>query len=448
MRVAVVGAGYVGLVSGVCLAEHGHEVTCVDIDPAKVARINGGKSPIHEEGLDALLTRHAGRSFRATTSLADAVRNADLTLIAVGTPFDGTRIDLTAVKTASRQIGEALRGSTGYHVVVVKSTVVPGTTETVVGPAVEAGSGKTAGRDFGLGMNPEFLTEGQAVRDFLEPDRIVVGGIDDRSRDAIAALYAGFPAVPLVRTNPRTAEMIKYASNAMLATAISFTNELANLCATLGGIDITEVTRGLHLSQYLSPVLEDGRRVRAPLASFYEAGCGFGGSCLPKDVKALAAQGAEQGSRLGVLEAVLAVNENQHRRLLTLLQRHFPTVSGLEVAVLGLAFKPDTDDIRESPGLRIVDMLLEEGARVTAYDPAAMPNVNGRYPAGRVKFAADLPSALAGADAVVIATRWDEFRQVPSLLEGRRPAPVVVDGRRLLAPESVDRYEGIGRSVG
>ncbi|NOT07139.1 MAG: UDP-glucose/GDP-mannose dehydrogenase family protein [Gemmatimonadales bacterium] len=447
MRVAIIGAGYVGLVSGVCLAEQGHQVTCVDLDPAKVARINAGEPPIHENGLGELLRRHVGRGFRATTDLAAAVRGAELTMIAVGTPFDGHRIDLTAVTAASREIGAALRGVDAYHVVVVKSTVVPGTTETTVRRGVEEGSGKVAGQGFGLGMNPEFLTEGQAVEDFLHPDRIVLGGIDERTLNRMAELYQGFAGVPVVRTNPRTAEMIKYASNAMLATAISFSNDLAGLCTLLGEIDIAEVMQGVHLSAYLSPALEDGTRIRAPLASFYDAGCGFGGSCLPKDVKALVAQGAELGHPLRVLQAVLDVNRDQSHEVLRLLRKHHPTLRDLRVTVLGLAFKPDTDDVRESPGLRIVELLLDEGARVTGYDPAARPALNGRHPATALTLAPDLAVAIGGAEAIVIATRWDEFRRLPRLLDGVVPQPLVVDGRRLLPPKSVSRYEGIGRGM-
>lgn len=446
MQVAVIGTGYVGLVSAVCLAELGHQVIALDLDADKVARINRGEPPIHEPGLPELLRRHLGQRLRATTSLREALRDSPVSMIAVGTPFDGARIDLSAVTAASRDLGTALRETSGYHVVTVKSTVVPGTTEKVVLPALESGSGKRAGRDFGVCMNPEFLTEGQAVQDFLHPDRIVLGSIDERSGSVLAELYRGLDA-PVIRTNPRTAEMIKYASNAMLATAISFSNEIADLCGRLGGIDVADVMRGVHLSQYLSPALPAGGRIRAPLAAFFEAGCGFGGSCLPKDVKALVAQGSEAGVSLRILAAVLEVNAGRTDALLALLRRHFRNLAGTRVTVLGLAFKPDTDDIRESPGIRVVERLVAEGARVTAYDPAARPSLNGPGSAGdRVKLAPSLKAAVAEAEAVVITTRWDEFRGLAELLQGREPPPVVVDGRRILEPGSVARYEGIGRS--
>ena len=251
MNVSIIGTGYVGLVTGACLAEKGHHVTCVDIDPERVAALNRAESPIFEAGLDELLRKHVGRTLKATTDLPAAVSDSELTLIAVGTPFDGQTIDLAAVMAASRQIGSTLRNKTAYHVVVVKSTVVPGTTDLHVIPALEAASGKRAGVDFGVGMNPEFLSEGEAVHDLMFPDRIVLGGNDERTLDTLEELYRPFAAAPRIRTNTRTAELIKYASNALLANLISFSNEIANLCSALGGIDVMDVMRGVHLSQVL-----------------------------------------------------------------------------------------------------------------------------------------------------------------------------------------------------
>src|SRR5437667_384743 len=252
MRVSVIGTGYVGLVSGVCLAEKGHEVVCVDSDAKKIEKIQQGVSPIFEPGLEPLLCKHIGGRLQATTDLRRAVLESELSLIAVGTPFLGGEIDLRFVKEVSRQIGEALRDKDGYHVVVVKSTVVPGTTDSTVLPILELASGKKAGPEFGLGMNPEFLSEGEAVNDFMNPDRIVLGGLDARTIAKLEELYAGFEGVEKLRTNPKAAEMIKYASNALLATMISFANEIGNLGAALGGIDVVDVMRGVHLSQYLS----------------------------------------------------------------------------------------------------------------------------------------------------------------------------------------------------
>jgi len=447
MKVSVIGTGYVGLVSGVCLAEKGHDVVCVDVDRTKVDRINRGDPPIHERGLAELLQANVGKRLRASTDLAAAVHDTDLSLIAVGTPFKGDEIDLTYVGQAAAEIGAALRTKPGYHVVIVKSTVVPGTTETVVLPALEHASGKKAGPDFGVGMNPEFLREGEAIDDFMAPDRIVLGGIDERTLDALAELYAVFEGVDKIRTSPRTAELIKYTANSLLATMISFSNEIANLADALGGIDIAEVMRGVHLDKRLTPILPDGRRVVPGFTTYLEAGCGFGGSCFPKDVKALIAHGAKAGSPMRLLSQVVQVNATQPARIIELIRRHHPDLKDLPVSVLGVAFKPGTDDIRESPSLPVLDILLEEGAQVTVYDPIATPPLRSAYPDRPIRFAGELAEAVERAEVVVIMTRWAEFNAVPKLIDGRQPAPLVVDGRRMLDRHAVSRYEGIGLRV-
>ena len=447
MKVCIIGAGYVGLVSGACFAEVGHDVICVDVDRDKVDRINRGETPIHEEGLEALLRRHVGTRLRATQDLAPAVRASEMTFIAVGTPFDGKRIDLGYVRQAARDVGSALRGATGYHVVVVKSTVVPGTTDDVVRPALEEASGRSAGADFGVGMNPEFLTEGVAVSDFMEPDRIVIGGLDERTLDALARLYAPFKGVPVLRTNNKTAEMIKYTSNAVLATLISFSNEIGNLCARLGGADVAEVMKGVHLARYFTTPQKDGTRVAAPITSFLDAGCGFGGSCLPKDVKALVAHGEAAGQPMPLLDTVIQINLKQPQRIIEILERSFPTLRGLKVSLLGLAFKPDTDDMRESPAIPIAAELLARGAIVSAYDPVAREAAKRVMPADRIRFVDTLEQALGGADAAVLVTRWDEFNRIPDLLARMPGAPLIVDGRRMLDKRRIARYAGIGLSA-
>jgi UDPglucose 6-dehydrogenase/GDP-mannose 6-dehydrogenase len=446
VNLSVIGTGYVGLVSGACLAEVGHRVTCVDVDPDKVDRINRGDTPIYEKGLDELLDRNVGTRLTATQDLRTAVLESDLSLIAVGTPFDGQVIDLSYVETVTRQIGEVLREKEGYHVVVVKSTVVPGTTDDVVLPILEEASGKTAGVDFGVGMNPEFLREGEAVEDFMNPDRIVLGGIDDRTLDVLAALYAPFDGVDVLRTSPRTAEMIKYTSNSLLATLISFSNEIGNLCAALGDIDVTDVMEGVHLDKRFSPILEDGTRVRPGFTTYLQAGCGFGGSCFPKDVKALIAHGKRAGSPMHVLDSVMAVNEAQPAKVMALLQKRLPVLTGKTVAVLGLAFKPGTDDMRESPAIPVVNALREAGAHIRAYDPIAQHEAEAVLGQAAITYADTLERALVGADAVVLMTRWPEFAALPALLSALGTDPLVVDGRRMIAPDSVANYEGIGRT--
>ncbi|HKU15973.1 MAG TPA: UDP-glucose/GDP-mannose dehydrogenase family protein [Steroidobacteraceae bacterium] len=446
MRISIVGTGYVGLVTGACLAEHGHDVTCIDVDRSKVDAINQQRAPIHENDLPQLLQRNVPSRLRATTDLAGAVRDSEITFIAVGTPASEGRIDLGFVTAASEEIGAALKAKTTYHTVVVKSTVIPGTTDGVVRDALERASGKTAGRDFGLGMNPEFLTEGQAVADFMNPDRIVVGGIDERARQTIASVYAGFEHAPRILTNTRTAEMIKYASNSVLATLISFSNEIGRLCSAIGDVDVAEVMKGVHAAAYFTTRdNESGATVRAGITSFLEAGCGFGGSCLPKDVTALVAQGRSNGLGMPLLGSVLDINRSQPQELLALVRKHFPDLEGVRVSVLGLAFKPDTDDLRESPAFPIVRALREAQAQITVYDPVARPS--GHPDLANVRTATSLEEAVQDAQVLVHVTRWPQFEQIGALLRRLGRDVLVVDGRRNLRATDFERYEGIGRQV-
>jgi UDPglucose 6-dehydrogenase len=439
VKVSIVGTGYVGLVSGVSLAHVGHDVVCVDVDADKVDAINAGRSPIHEEGLDRLLHGVLGERFRATTDLAGAVRDTQVTILAVGTPFGEDRIDLGQIVAAAEQIGSALADLDRYHVIVVKSTVVPGTTEEVVGPAIERTSGRRLGDDIGLAMNPEFLREGVAVQDFLEPDRIVLGGIDERTLDVLAELYAVFDTTPVLRVDPRTAEMVKYTSNALLANLISFSNEMGNLCAELG-TDVTEVLQGVHLDRRLSPVV-DGQRIAPGILVYLAAGCGFGGSCFPKDVKALVAHGENAGVSMPLLRAVLDVNEAQPDVVIGRLRHHLDP-AGKRIAVLGAAFKPGTDDVRESPALKVVPALVSAGAQVVVHDPIALPNFEQVITDDRVICTSDLEAAVADIDAAVLITSWPEYAALPKLLAGRDV--LVVDGRRMLAPGDLPRYDGVG----
>lgn len=448
MKVSIVGTGYVGLVSGVCLADKDHDVVCIDVLPEKVARINAGDPPIYELDLEPMLKRLvAAGKLRATTELEDAVINSDLSIIAVGTPFDGEQIDLRYIRQVSEQIGKAIAKKDSYHVVIVKSTVVPGTTEDVVLPLLEKHSGKKAGKDFGVGMNPEFLKEGEAIADFMEPDRIVLGGIDDRTRDVLGELYACFPDTDKVRTSPRTAEMIKYAANSLLATLISFSNEIGNLCTQVGNVDVVEVLKGVCLDKRFSPILSDGSRVTPSMTTYVEAGCGFGGSCFPKDVKALIEYGERKNSSMQLLRSVININEDQPNRLIELIERHHPSVQGKQVAVLGIAFKPGTDDVRESPSLTLVEQLRAKGANVSAFDPIAIETGREALGTDGITYAESIEHCIAGADVIVLATSWPEFKQLPELLRASGAKPLVVDGRRMFNPADVPAYEGIGLSL-
>lgn len=444
MKISVVGTGYVGLVSGVCLAEVGHEVVCVDNNAAKVEKINAGESPIYEKGLDALLHKHIGSRLKATTNLCDAVQESEITLIAVGTPFDGELIDLKFIKQVSCEIGLALKDKQSYHLVVVKSTVVPGTTDHVILPLLEEYSGKKAGPDFGVGMNPEFLREGEAIADFQSPDRVVLGGIDRRAQNKLAEMYEPFTLADKLITNNKTAEMIKYTSNALLATLISFSNEIGNLCATMGGIDALDVMQGVHLDKRISPILPDGQRIRPVVTTYLEAGCGFGGSCFPKDVKALISHGVNVGEPMSLLKAVIEINKHQPQQVLDRLRKHHAELAGKKIAVLGLAFKPGTDDMRESPAIPIVNELVAANAIVTAYDPVAQEEAKKIFIEGGVEYCDSIEKAVEGVDAVLLLTRWPEFKVLPEILKSQGSSVLVVDGRRLLPKDSVKCYEGIG----
>jgi UDPglucose 6-dehydrogenase/GDP-mannose 6-dehydrogenase len=444
MKVSIIGTGYVGLVSGVCLAEKGHQVICVDTDREKVNKINRGIAPFYEEGLEPLLRKNLHVNLQAISDLQKAIIKTEISLIAVGTPYDGDNIDLTYIKEVSKQIGTALREKSDYHTVVVKSTVVPGTTDNVVLPILEDSSGRKSGAEFGVGMNPEFLREGVAVEDFMFPDRIIFGGIDQKSIDALDQLYGAFKETEKVQTNNKTAEMIKYTSNSLLAMMISFSNEIANLCAAIGGIDVVDVMKGVHLDKRLTPIMADGKRLVPSFTTYLEAGCGFGGSCFPKDLKALISHGKSIGQPMDLLEAVVEVNNCQPDQMLGLLKKHFNSFKDKRISVLGLAFKPGTDDMRESPAIPVVTGLLSQKAQIKAYDPVASDEARKIFGNNNITYCEDLKEAVKDVEAIVIITRWEHFKDIPDILDELNQSPVVIDGRRMLEKSTVEQYEGIG----
>ncbi len=432
MRVAVIGTGYVGLVAGTCLAELGHEVTCVDNDAAKVELLRSGGLPIYEPGLDDLVPKlvDAGRlSF--TTDTRSSVQAAEVVFIAVGTPpgEDGSA-DLRYVVAVAEAIADALDG---YKVVVVKSTVPVGTNEKV--RAVIASSSK---EDFDVVSNPEFLREGVAVPDFLQPDRIVLGTTSPRARGVMEALYAPLTdkGSALFVMDVRSAELTKYASNAMLATRISFMNEVANLCEEVGA-DVESVRRGMGSDSRIGP-------------AFLRAGVGYGGSCFPKDVQALLRTAREYDSELSILDAVEATNAAQKHRLVEVIKTELgPDLTGMRFAVWGLAFKPDTDDIREAPSITIIRGLVEAGATVVAYDPAAHETAHAAL--GDLPTYAQNPyEAIEGADALLMLTEWKELVEADlGRVKALLASPRIYDGRNAWSPEEVRAagftYRGIGR---
>lgn len=419
MKISIVGSGYVGIVSGIGFAELGNEVVFVDVDNQRIDTINAGKPPIYEKELNRLMERNKERYY-AISDYKQAIEDTETTFICVGTPSreDGS-MDLVYVKSASEQIGEAIRDKNDFHVVIMKSTVVPGTTDEVVKPIIEQESGKRAFDWFGLAMNPEFLREGNAVYDFFNPDRLVLGAGDERTEKMLQQLYADFNCEKLI-TDIKTAEMIKYVSNSFLAAKISFANEVGNICKKLG-IDTYEVFKGVGLDHRINP-------------SFFRAGLGYGGSCFPKDVKALVYRAKELGEEPRIMDAVIGLNEKQPVKLVELLKKHVPELKGRKIGVLGLAFKPDTDDIRESRAIPVVRALLDEGANVVAYDPKAMEEFSKLFPA--VEYAG--VEEVLNCDVVLIVTEWDEFESLDYTDK------IVIDGRKVEKARKEARiYEGV-----
>ncbi|QLC34411.1 UDP-glucose/GDP-mannose dehydrogenase family protein [Halarchaeum sp. CBA1220] len=433
MDVSIVGSGYVGTTVAACLADAGHSVTNVDVDPDVVAAINDGEAPIHEPGLADLVAEHAGGRLRATTEY-DAVRETDLTFLALPTPSkpDGSN-DRTYIKRGAESLGDALEGKDGEHTVVVKSTVVPGTTGDVVAPRITERSGMTVGDDLHVGMNPEFLREGTAVSDFRDPDKLVFGAADDPAvYDAFGRVFDPLVAdadgdVPVVETGLREAEMIKYANNTFLATKVSLVNELGNVCKEYD-VDAYEVADAIGLDDRIG-------------ARFLRSGLGWGGSCFPKDTKALIAAARAADYEPELLQAAVDVNDRQPERLLALLDDHL-AVAGERVAVLGLAFKPGTDDVRNSRAIPVIDGLLERDADVVAYDPVATANMREQFP--DIAYADTAADALDGASAALVVTDWDEFGALDAEFEAMA-RKLVVDGRHVDLPVEARglEYEGL-----
>ena len=444
MNIAVIGTGYVGLVTGTCFAETGNIVTCVDIDEEKVKKLSSGKITIFEPGLEKLFQRNGkeGR-LKFTTSLEEGIKDARIIFLALPTPPDGDGYaDLNFVLGVSKNIGRLLKKD-DYKIIVDKSTVPVGTADKVqyiiLQSAMEAGI-ENAEKLFDVVSNPEFLREGVAVDDFMKPDRVVIGASSEKAKKLLGELYAPYvrQGNPVIYMDEKSAELTKYAANAFLATKISFMNEVAQLCEKLGA-DVDMVRKGIGSDDRI------GKRFLFP-------GIGYGGSCFPKDVKALSKSAQQVNYNFKILEAVMEVNEDQKIHLLPKIKSYFKNnLKGKKIALWGLAFKPNTDDIREAPALKIIKELVNEGASVTAYDPEAMANVK-REISEKVVFADNQYDALKNADALVIATEWSEFRtpdfnKMKSLLKGH----VIFDGRNLFELYQMKdcgfHYESVGRAV-
>jgi len=441
MNIVVIGTGYVGLVTGACFADLGNQVTCVDIDEKKITNLENGILPIYEPGLDGIVvSNYEAKRLRFTSSLSTAIDGAEVIFIAVGTPpgEDGSA-DLRHVLGVARELGAHLKSQV---VIVDKSTVPVGTADKVRECIGEGLRQRGVAIEFDVVSNPEFLKEGAAVNDFLKPDRVVIGADSQYALDVMQDLYAPFNRnhQRIVAMSVRDAEMTKYVANAMLATKISFMNEMANLCEHLG-VDVENVRLGIGSDQRIG-------------FHFIYPGCGYGGSCFPKDVKALVSIATEQGFDAKVLKAVESRNQIQKSVLFEKLDRHFGNdLSGKTIAVWGLAFKPGTDDVREAPSLDFIEAVIAAGGRIRAFDPVAIPNARvalEKLAAEALSFTADPYEALNGADALVLVTEWKQFRNPDfSRMKDLLKQPVVIDGRNIYEPAHMSRlgfaYAGIGR---
>ncbi|MGH7441640.1 MAG: UDP-glucose dehydrogenase family protein [bacterium] len=433
MELCVIGVGYVGLVTGTCFASLGNRVVCVDTDRKKVAGLKKGRIPIYEPGLEELVRRnHKDKRLVFTTDLKAGLAGAEVAFIAVGTPSAaGGEANLEYVKEAARGIG---RHCAGDLIVVDKSTVPVGMGDMVAGIIEDGIEVRGAKHRVSVVSCPEFLREGSAIHDFMNPDRIVIGCRDRRPADKVAELFKSLPGEKMI-TDLRSAEMIKYASNAFLATKISFINEIANLCERVDA-DVTRVAEGMGLDKRIG-------------AAFLNAGAGYGGSCFPKDVSALVQIAEKEGYEFRILKSVMAVNENQKRGMLARIKRLMGTFEGKTVAVLGLAFKANTDDMRDAVSLDVISGLLEKGARVRAYDPAAAGHARSLMP--QAKFCNDAMDAARGAHCLVVLTEWDEFRELNlAAVKKVMKTPLLVDGRNLYDPDKMKKlgfsYQSVGRS--
>lgn len=437
MRIAIVGTGYVGLVTGTCFSEMGVDVTCVDVDAAKIERLRRGEVPIYEPGLEDMVLRNykAGR-LKFTTDLKEVLDDVEVVFSAVGTPPDEDgSADLRYVLEVARTIG---RNMNGYKLVVTKSTVPVGTAEKVRNAVREELAKRGVDMEFDVASNPEFLKEGDAVDDFMKPDRVVVGVENDRARAIMERLYKPFMMnnYRMIFTDIPSAEMIKYAANSMLATRISFMNDIANLCEIVGA-DVNMVRKGIGADSRIG-------------SKFLYPGCGYGGSCFPKDVKALIKTAEDKGYTMEVLRAVESVNDRQKRVLFEKLSKRYGgDLKGRKIALWGLAFKPETDDMREATALVLIDMLTDAGAEVVVYDPIAMDECRRRV-GDKVRYASDMYEAALDADAVLLVTEWKQFR-LPSwaVVKKTMRTPLVIDGRNIydgreLAEQGIE-YACIGK---
>ncbi|MFX0084963.1 MAG: UDP-glucose dehydrogenase family protein [Candidatus Hodarchaeota archaeon] len=429
LRVAIHGTGYIGLISGCCFAIKGFTAINSTFNTEKCNKINSGESPFYEKGFSELLKKAVSSgNFKCVVGREEAVMKSDISMIAVGTPMRKDKsVDLQFIEQTARHLGQAIKKKNEYHLVVVRSTVVPGTTRNLIGKLIEEESDKKMGDNFGLCVQPEFLAEGRSILDTLKPDRIVIGELDKRSGDLLQHLYEDFygdhlETCPIVRMNIESAELVKYGNNCLLATKISYANELSRIAELVPGVDVVEVMKGVGLDYRITH-------------EFLNAGVGFGGSCFPKDVNAIIAFAKSHGYNPRLFPAVLEINDDQALHTIELLEEEIPNLTEKRIALLGLSFKPDTDDMRYAPSIRIAQHLLERGATVIGYDPVAEEAAE-KVLGSSILYAEKVQDALDNADAAIVVTEWDNIASLdPQVFRKYMKNPIIIDGRRIYDPK-------------
>lgn len=428
MNISIIGTGYVGLITGLSFSHLGNKVTCVDVNPNVVESLNKGIPTFYEKGLESLLKRELNQKrFHVTTILENAIKDADIIFIAVGTPSKKNGdINLSYIEEVSINIGKQISHLDRYISIVIKSTVLPKTTDTHVRELIEKYSGKKTG-EFGLGMNPEFLREGTAINDFMFPDRIIIGFEDERTKRLLLKIYESWHCEKII-VNTRTAELIKYTNNCFLAILVSATNEIANISTSIGNIDFSEVMSGVKLDKRWNP-LQNNQRINPEILHYLNPGCGFGGSCLPKDINALVNLGSREGREMKILKSVLDVNFNQPYQIIIDLMR-FANLKNKKILVLGLSFKPGTDDVRESSSVRIIKELIKKRVDVSAHDPVAINNFKKEnQDLKHVNYVTDWESASKNVDIIIVLTAWDIYKRIHNInLQNQ----VIYDARGIL----------------
>lgn len=443
MKISIIGMGYVGLVTGLCFCEFGHEVTCLEKDQKKIFDLNKNKEIIYEPGLKKLLKKHLNKNFFASQDVRKAILNTEVTFVAVGTPFEKGKFNTKHLKSAAKEIGLSLKYKKKFHVIVVKSTVLPGTTDIIIKKEIEKYSGKKVKKNFGLSMNPEFLREGEAIYDFMSSDRIIIGYDNPNTKIMVDKVYKKFKNVPILYTNNKTAELIKYTSNSLFANLISFSNEISNIGDKIGDINFNEVLKGVSLDRRIATKVKN-KLIFPGIVSYLEPGCGFGGSCFPKDVKALSFLAKKLKSSNKLLKGVMETNDKQINKLFTIILQNV-SKDKKNILILGSAFKPGTDDIRESPSIKLIKKLLKsKKVNIELFDPVATKNTKKIFK-NKIIYAEDLSNSIRGKNLIIVMTKWSKFKSLHKKIP-KNLNPLVIDPRRFLDPKKFKKYIAFGIS--